>query len=406
MKSEKRISLLLLVGCNNSGSNLTPGATDNHTGDSTTTAVTYQSDSAPCNVYVNTFNASDQGDGSEARPFGNLAAALGVVAPGGTIIIGPGVYHTNLVLTRSVVLRGSGSETRLLPENGELPGITIKRATRVSISDLTISGFHVGIMASEVGDLTIAHCNLTDKREAGIRFVKVRDAQIAATTISGTRPYDHEPFQSAIALIDSSDVHLTDNVLTHNQGRGMFLSNASRVTLDHNTITDTALSDAVVADTNPDDSSTVALPSLPYGLSGIGLYVEFSREVTISSNQSPAARASACCSAAPASRWNEIASATRNSPTTIASGRAMRWWSPRWPRIKPAHPLRWSGSPPAAPPSSCSGRWPTRCIRPTGRPFPFTTITPPPGMGSASWEAAPGRGAGYCSGAGSPSDRH
>ncbi len=62
-------------------------------------------------------DASPGGDGSEARPFATIAAALAICSPGDTVQLAPGTYHQPLELIPHVTILGAGHDrTRVAGE--------------------------------------------------------------------------------------------------------------------------------------------------------------------------------------------------------------------------------------------------------------------------------------------------
>jgi hypothetical protein len=84
-------------------------------------------------------------DGSEARPFATLRAAIKAAGPGALLRIEEGIWRERLEITRPVVLLGRGpGRTRIVPEGG-LPAIEVRGADRVEIRGLSIEGAAVSI---------------------------------------------------------------------------------------------------------------------------------------------------------------------------------------------------------------------------------------------------------------------
>ena len=83
----------------------------------------------------------------------SIQAAINVLPPGATITIGPGNYSENVVVTKPVTLKGSGSETVIYPgtsgpkcssgEGSICPGgsnIVLVEANNVTVTKLTLEG--------------------------------------------------------------------------------------------------------------------------------------------------------------------------------------------------------------------------------------------------------------------------
>lgn len=84
-------------------------------------------------------------DGSDARPFGSLAAALQAAPAGALLRIGEGAWRESLAITKPVVLLGRGADlTRIVPPEGTGIGIDV-RADGVQLYGLAIEGAAVGL---------------------------------------------------------------------------------------------------------------------------------------------------------------------------------------------------------------------------------------------------------------------
>jgi hypothetical protein len=84
---------------------------------------------------------------STGCPFTSIQTAIDAVTPGTTIKIGPGEYFENLVVTKSVTLKGAGSETVIYPSisapecasSSSLCGGTASNIILVQANDVTIT---------------------------------------------------------------------------------------------------------------------------------------------------------------------------------------------------------------------------------------------------------------------------
>lgn len=80
-------------------------------------------------------------DGSEARPFPSLGAALAAAPEGALLRIDEGVYREPLVITRSVVLLGRGAgRTRILAVDAGAPALDVRGVGEVQIYGVAIEG--------------------------------------------------------------------------------------------------------------------------------------------------------------------------------------------------------------------------------------------------------------------------
>jgi hypothetical protein len=80
-------------------------------------------------------------DGSEARPFPSLRAALAAAPEGALLRIDEGIYREQLVITRSVVLLGKGAaRTRILAADAAAPALEARGVGEVQIHGIAIEG--------------------------------------------------------------------------------------------------------------------------------------------------------------------------------------------------------------------------------------------------------------------------
>jgi nitrous oxidase accessory protein NosD len=102
---------------------------------------------------------------------GGCYAAIGtaVAAPGAdnVIRVAKGVYHENVVITKSLALLGEGSENTTIDATGLLNGINIDGYGHPGVAHVIVSGFTVqnanaqGILVTNATDVTISNNHLT-----------------------------------------------------------------------------------------------------------------------------------------------------------------------------------------------------------------------------------------------------
>lgn len=84
-------------------------------------------------------------DGSEARPFHSLRAALDAAPSGALLHLGQGTYTERISISRPVVLLGRGSGRTRLVVQGAAPAISIAGTDRVELYGLAVEGAGTGI---------------------------------------------------------------------------------------------------------------------------------------------------------------------------------------------------------------------------------------------------------------------
>lgn len=179
------------------------------------------------------------GDGSLARPYGTIAEAVAVAAPGTLVVIGAGTYDENLVLGAGVTLRGACPERTVLTSSAphEFDGVIMVSAADVVIRDLSIrDSLRPAIRVLETGGA--AHLEgvlvsgtipsgivVTDGAQMTARSLVIRQ-----TNTDGMRGYG-----LVVQLSASADVRRA--VIEENDGVGVFLR-SSALTLEDASLRD------------------------------------------------------------------------------------------------------------------------------------------------------------------------
>jgi parallel beta-helix repeat protein len=115
--------------------------------------------------------ASDKADGSAQAPYATIAQGLGALIPGGTLLIGPGVYEESVAVDRPASLYGTteedepGSSVAIQPPASI--GVTSQpgEGGSVVLSGLRVQGAQlIGIDARD-GQLTLSKVSVIDTRK-------------------------------------------------------------------------------------------------------------------------------------------------------------------------------------------------------------------------------------------------
>ncbi len=212
-----------------------------------------------------------------AMPAGreDLAALVGATPDGGTLVVPPGRYRTNLVIDRpmtlvaggDVLLDGGGRGTvvtitaddvalrgfRIAHTGGqveEAAGIKVVRAARTSLEDNTITDFYTGIASSEAVELRIVGNTLMGSgqvtHDAGHATngsaTPAREPDQGGAAAGATDPHaghgtggGPDRQGDAISLWATSGVLVRDNIL-HAVRDGLYLNYVDRVLVDSNEI--------------------------------------------------------------------------------------------------------------------------------------------------------------------------
>src|SRR5260370_22578867 len=121
-------------------------------------------------------------DGSEARPFATLRAALQFAPPGALVRIGEGTFRERLTITRPVVLMGRGAgRTPIVPADAAGTALEGGGAARVELYGLSVGD--AGICVRFEGGIghRLENVELRDCAETGL---SARRAQIVIVSSS------------------------------------------------------------------------------------------------------------------------------------------------------------------------------------------------------------------------------
>ncbi len=170
-----------------------------------------------------------------------IAAALDVVAAGGTIAIGPGYFNEQLIIDKPVILKGAGMNETTLSAGGpdgkgdrcNFPVIDI-RSDQVTISGLTITGGYPGVAVN--GNKAILEQNRITWNLSGDGCPNYHAGpdQIYSYGVNGM----------GVRVIESNDSLIRNNLIVKNgetwdgEGAGIRADNAAGMVILNNTIAD------------------------------------------------------------------------------------------------------------------------------------------------------------------------
>ena len=206
-------------------------------------------------------------DGSDARPFASLSAALSLAPPGALLRVEEGIWREKLVVTRAVVLMGRGAgRTRIIPPDGTRIAVDVEGADHVQLYGLSIEGAAVGVQFLGGAGHRLENVDLHDFGEAAllgrgaeismsassvrevaggtsghgldieggaleVRRVSFKDAGRRAIVISGAtaRLEDLQVTGSAVAAVqalDKADVHVLRGEFEGQGGAALYAGSA------------------------------------------------------------------------------------------------------------------------------------------------------------------------------------
>lgn len=148
--------------------------------------------------------------------FRSIQAALNAAARGDRISIGPGTYLENLVITKSITLRGAARDTVIIQgfEAGK-PVMRISGRTHVTIEDMTISEAKVGAASETLAD------GIRIRGDASVALTRVR---ISSNGNDG------------MVVADRAQARVQDSMITSNADDGIFVDEQARATLENSVI--------------------------------------------------------------------------------------------------------------------------------------------------------------------------
>ncbi|MBM4344285.1 MAG: hypothetical protein FJ100_13025, partial [Deltaproteobacteria bacterium] len=192
-------------------------------------------------------------DGTRAKPYPTLTAALAAVPAGGEVVIGEGIYPESVVVEKPATIRGRCPFLVAVVAQKTGPALRIKGAAAqgVVVRDLAVGGASFGLYVDASATVSATHVFVTDATGAGIAAVKSGQLDIADSVVADTTTGD--PWLGQGAWVTAGGrLTMTRVRLSRNRAAGLLaVGPAVAVTA----------SDALIDDTLP----------TPYGNWGRGL---------------------------------------------------------------------------------------------------------------------------------------
>lgn len=160
-------------------------------------------------------------------PFMQIQAAIDAF-PGQPIIVGPGTYHENLQITKSMTLRGVGrDQVTIIPEDPSRVTIFVRDAT-ATIAGVTVADGGFGIWTEGSAHVELKDSALSGNSRAGIGVTHSAQVVIENNLISGNG--------FGIFANDSAYMEVIENCIQRNNDSGVVLLDAARATIRNNII--------------------------------------------------------------------------------------------------------------------------------------------------------------------------
>jgi hypothetical protein len=169
-------------------------------------------------------SGADSNPCSAIQPCRSFNQALGVVQPGGEIVVqNSGGYSTGFTITKSVTIDAAGYNASVISlDNTDLCTINAGAGDRVVLRGISFHGASVGlsaINATQVGSLYIEHCSIAEFTDDGVEMLNggrlfVTGTEVRACANSGI---DVETDGATPAFLVGHDSRFTEC------GNGVFL---------------------------------------------------------------------------------------------------------------------------------------------------------------------------------------
>ena len=202
--------------------------------------------------------AADLGSGSGSlaaegctitlSPGESIQQAIDDAPPGAVICLGEGTWEENLVIRKSVTLRGAGADKTVIRSAWESrPVVWIEGSEiEVILEGLTLTGGEQGLMAEDSAQVTLQDCQVSGNGWAGLSV-----GSSAQVTLQDSKVLEN---LLGLCVWDSARVTLQDSTVSGNRDDGLSVGSSARVSLQDSQVS---------------------------GNGGDGLYVQDSAQVTL-----------------------------------------------------------------------------------------------------------------------------
>ncbi|MCI2429332.1 right-handed parallel beta-helix repeat-containing protein [Candidatus Acetothermia bacterium] len=163
------------------------------------------------------------------KDFATIQAAVNAADPGDLILVSPGSYRENIIIRKSLELRGSGAETIVDGSAARSrPTIWVQDATNVIIQNLTITKGRRGIQVDRSSQILIAKNIIQANRRQGILITEnSHTVEIRENQILDTQPDEGNILGNGIILNSAKDARLSNNLIARSAYSGIRLLSAT-----------------------------------------------------------------------------------------------------------------------------------------------------------------------------------
>ena len=166
-----------------------------------------------------------------AKTYSTINSAVIAAVPGDTIIVKPGIYFENvLISTPDLTIRSESGNPDDTVVQAAFPGAPV---FTVSIFNVIIDGFKIsngqyGVLLSSAINCTVSNCVATGNTGAGFNIYTSTDCTLVDNVAISNAGY-------GIHLASGDYSNITRNTVSHNTDHGIIMAEARHTILDSNT---------------------------------------------------------------------------------------------------------------------------------------------------------------------------
>ena len=125
------------------------------------------------NIYVDAANTTGVEDGTQTHPFNSIIEGIDAVAPGKSVIVAVGTYKEQLIIDRSITLRGASRDNTFITGSGLTGNLITIEEDYVIITGFTIDGANStakGIYFDNCSSININNNTIQNNVSYGINY--------------------------------------------------------------------------------------------------------------------------------------------------------------------------------------------------------------------------------------------
>ncbi|HER23754.1 MAG TPA: DUF1565 domain-containing protein [Candidatus Atribacteria bacterium] len=146
------------------------------------------------NTYVDIENISGIEDGTQTYPFNSICEAIEAATPGKSVIVAAGTYNEQLIVNKSITLRGASRDNTFISGGGLSGNLISLQADNITISGFTIesaSSASTGIYFDSYSSIDINNNLIKNNKDYGINYSNsapiIEDNNIENNSSSGIK---------------------------------------------------------------------------------------------------------------------------------------------------------------------------------------------------------------------------